>query len=320
IAAGLAAMLASFAAVPAVHGVAAITVTVAAFQIALNAILAPLMALVAEEVPPARTAMTTGLFAVGPPLAALVTLALALPALRTFGARLVVVAAISTICLLPLLTTRPRPVAERVIAVPSAIARPDLALALVARLLVQIAGNVLFADLLYLTEQPGGVGGIAIARTSALLLLGNLLPLPIAVAIGRRSARRARLRPFLVTAAAAAAIGLAVMAASSGWNGRAVGFLLFATGWGVFLPLQVGYVMQLLPDPDHRGRDLAVLNLANTLPVLIGQGLAWWLATPRDAAALLLALAALTLAGGALMSTVGARGRPLSRSTRSRSP
>ena len=49
--------------------------------------------------------------------------------------------------------------------------------------------------------------------------------------------------------------------------------------------------MQLLPNPHHRGRDLGLLNLANTLPSLLGPPLAWVFATPHDFVGVMLALA-----------------------------
>ena len=318
IAAGLAGTLASFAALPAAHTVAAIVVVIALFQIALNAMLAPMMALVAEEVSANRTGLVTGLFAGGPVLAALVAMALAVPALQQVEARLAVIGATSAVCLLPLLAMPPV-TGARPAALPPASGRRDLVLAWTARLLVQIAGTVLFADLLYLMEAPAAIGGSGgIARTGTLLLLANLLPAPVAVAAGRWSDRPARLRPLLFAAALAAAVGLAAMAGSTGSSARAAGFLVFAVGWGVFLPLQVGHVMRLLPDPDRLGRDLGVLNLANTVPVLIGQGLAWWLATPRDVTALLLALAGLTLVGGTLTLAVRPERARVSRTPRTR--
>ena len=306
IALGLAALPASFAAFSAARGTAAIILAVVAFQIAINAVLAPLLALLAEEVPTARTGVATGLFSAGPMVAALVSVALAAPPLADEGVRLAVIAASCAACLLPILAVRSPPVDPPSAPAPSVAARRDLAIAWTARLLVQVAGNVLFADLLYLmTPRPDGG---AIAWTGALMLLATVLPLPFAVMLGDWSDRTGRLRSGLVAAAVAATLGLVVMATLPGSAGLAAGFLLFATGWGVFLPLQVGQVMRRLPDPDHRGRDLGVLNLANTLPVLIGQGLTWWLATPRDAAPLLLALAGLTLAGGALTLAVRAPG------------
>ena len=97
------------------------------------------------------------------------------------------------------------------------------------------------------------------------------------------------------------------MACAHEWTVAAVGFCLYSVGWLVFLTLQIGFVMQLLPNPRRRGRDLGVINLSNTVPVLIGPALAWWLATPRSFAPLLLTLAALSLAGG--MAMLGVTGR-----------
>jgi MFS-type transporter involved in bile tolerance (Atg22 family) len=63
----------------------------------------------------------------------------------------------------------------------------------------------------------------------------------------------------------------------------------------------------LLPNPRRRGRDLGLLNLANTLPSLLGPLLTWWLATPTDFDAVLIVLAVLTIGGGLAMLAV--RGR-----------
>ena len=62
--------------------------------------------------------------------------------------------------------------------------------------------------------------------------------------------------------------------------------------------------MQLLPDPRHRGRDLGLINLTNTLPALIGPLLTWALATPHDFRAVMLTLAGLTLLGGLLVPAI----------------
>ncbi len=62
-----------------------------------------------------------------------------------------------------------------------------------------------------------------------------------------------------------------------------------------------------MPDPAHRGRDLGLFNLANTLPALLGPVLAWALATPADFSGVLLVLAGLTLAGGGALMVVRSR-------------
>ncbi|MDD1450103.1 hypothetical protein NHF48_002620 [Sphingomonas sp. H160509] len=63
----------------------------------------------------------------------------------------------------------------------------------------------------------------------------------------------------------------------------------------------------MLPNPLHRGRDLGLLNLTNTLPGLLGPTLTWALATPTDFDSVMLVLAALTLCGGGII--LAARGR-----------
>ncbi|MBW8842091.1 MAG: MFS transporter, partial [Sphingomonadales bacterium] len=101
--------------------------------------------------------------------------------------------------------------------------------------------------------------------------------------------------------------GLAGMATAHSWTAGAIGFACYTIGYSVFLPLQVAFSMQLLPDPRHRGRDLGLFNLTNTLPSLLGPLLTWWLASPRDFALVMAMLAVLVLCGGLAM--LGVRGR-----------
>lgn len=308
IAAGLVGTLASFAAIAAARTPAAITVAIALFQVAINLLLAPLMALFAEEVPETQTGITTGMFAAAPALAALLSLALGTSLTPDEPSRLAIVGAVAALCVVPLLLLRPQEGGAPPRPVITSVPRRDLAIAWLARLMIQVAGNVLFADLLYLMEDPAGFAdGGAMMRVGTLLMLANLAPLPVAILFGRWSDRLDRRKPFLIATSVMAAIGLVGMAAASGWTGRATCFLLFSVGWGAFLPLQVGAIMRLLPDPDHRGRDLGIVNLTNTLPVLVGQALTWVMATPRGAGPLLVTLAGLTLAGGLTM--LGVRGR-----------
>ncbi len=304
IVAGFAGTLASFVAVAVAQTPLGLAVAIVGFQVTLNAMLAPMMALFAEEVSEQQIGLVTGLFAAGPPLASLVSLALASSPLTGEPARLAVIGLGAATCLVPLLFAHGE--ARPAVAVTRGPPRQrrDLAIAGVARLLVQVAGAVLFADLVYLIGEPGEASGAAVGRTAMLMLLANVIPLPIAVVLGRWSDRIGVRKPFLGVAAGLAVLGLAEMIVASHWPGRALGFLIFSAGWGSFLPLQVSRILQLLPDPARRGRDLGVVNLANTIPVLIGQGLAWALATPRDTAALLLTLAALTAIGG-LISVAG---------------
>ena len=285
---------------------------VVALQTGVNALLAPLLAITAEEVPDEQKGVAGGLLTLGGPLAAAISATLLASGLGA-AARFALVPVACALCVLPLLTTRPRPATG---ATPAAMPRPrpasrrrDLLLVWCGRLLVQVAGNVLSLYLLFYFESVAPDRPIDALATGIghLLTLATLIPLPIAVIAGRVSDRTGRRKPFLLAAATIAAAGLAGMAVARDWTGGAASFAVYAVGSGVFLALHAGFAMQLLPDPRHRGRDLGLLNLANTLPALAGPILAWRLATPHDFSALMLVLAGLTVAGG--LVTLAAQGR-----------
>lgn len=308
IAAGLAATLASYAAIARVETAAGVVVAVMLFQAAMNLLLAPLLALIAEEIPDARKGYAAGLLAGAHPAAALLCALLVAVGPGSMGGRLAAIGAIAAAGLLPLLLSVPGEGRSPPLP-PVPAASRDLVVAWGARLAFQIAGGVLFVYLLYVMEAfaDGGDPAALSARIAGLMATANLLPLPVTLVLGRFSDRLRQRKPFIVATAALAAAGLAAMASADAWRGAAIGYGLYAIGNGAFLALQIGFVMELLPNPRHRGRDLGFVNLANTIPALIGPALTWWLATPGSPALLLLSLAALSLAGGLAMLAVRSR-------------
>jgi predicted MFS family arabinose efflux permease len=98
-----------------------------------------------------------------------------------------------------------------------------------------------------------------------------------------------------VITAAMITVGLLLMALLPQWAPAAIGYVLFACGVGLFLALQSAYAMQLLITPEHRGRDMGVLNLTNTIPALIAPSMAYLMAGRGDFTLLLLVLAGLTV-------------------------
>ncbi len=62
--------------------------------------------------------------------------------------------------------------------------------------------------------------------------------------------------------------------------------------------------MQLLPTPEHRGRDLGLLNLTNTLPSILGPALAFVLISGSGFRGLMLLIAGLAVVAGVLMGRV----------------
>lgn len=300
---GLVLLALSFAAVAVARSPAAIILAIILFQVAVNALLAPLFAIMADEVPGAQMGLAGGLIALGSPLASAVGAVLIALALPGDGAQLAFILAMVLVCVVPLLRVPSVEAAAVASSTPPRLAGRDLGVAWLSRLLVQIAGNVLSLYLVYyfVSIDPDLSVAKQVGPIGQLMTIAYLLPLPAAVLLGRWSDRIGQRKPFLLAAALLAGLGLLGLAVARDWTTAACAFALYAMGSSVFLSIHSGFAMQLLPSAAHRGRDLGLINLTNTLPALIGPALAWALSTPRDFGPVMLLLAALTLIGGALV-------------------
>jgi MFS family permease len=300
---GLALTIASYAGIALSASPLGIVLAVSGFQLAVNALLAPLMAIMADEVPDGQKGLAGGLLALGMPAASAVG-ALLLSVDLTQSARLAIVPLVSAAACVPLLFIAHRPAAQA--AAPTPSHRQGFAIASAARLLMQVAGNVLAFYLLFYFESivPAETPGALAAKTGHLLTLVYLASLPVALIAGRVADRTGHRKPTLVVSALIAASGLLGMAFAANWTAGAIAFGTYAIGSAVFLALHATFAMQLLPNPRHRGRDLGLFNLTNTLPALIGPALTWELATPGNFAPVMIVLAALTFIGGLAMLAV----------------
>lgn len=303
---GLAGLAASFAAVAFAATPIQIILAIVLFQTAVNAVLAPMFAVMADEVPDAQKGLSGGLIALGAPLASAVAALMVTIGVTGEPARLGFVLAAVVLCVAPLLAT-PSSVAPASIAPEDApLLGRDLAVAWASRLFVQVAGNVLWLYLVYYfaSIDPHTPASKSVGPLGQLMTVAYLIPVPVAILAGRWSDRIGRRKPFLITFALLAALGLSGLAFARDWSMAAAAFTLYALGSAAFLSLHSGFAMQLLPDPRHRGRDLGLINLTNTLPALVGPLLTWALATPHDFRAVMLVLAGLTLLGGLLVPAI----------------
>ena len=102
----------------------------------------------------------------------------------------------------------------------------------------------------------------------------SLVAVPLTLLCGRISDLRGRRKPLLGIAGGGMTIGLVAMAFAPSWREAAAGYCVFVTGYSIFIALHAAFTMQLLPSPAHRGRDLGLFNLTNTLPNAAGPLLA----------------------------------------------
>lgn len=251
------------------------------WQLALNMMLNPLAAWAGDCVPDNQKGTLGGLLAFAPGVGALAGALVTIPGLAGSDARLSLIACLVCALVLPVVFLgRPRPMphlmADRAAApadLPSnAIDRPRPSSIPVwrmwlARLVVQIAEAALFAFLLlWVREIDADVTDNTVAAIFTAVLFGSV---PVAIFAGRWSDRVGRPMAPLIVAVACSAAGLLIMAASQSLAMGIAGYCIFGIAAATFLALHSTQTLRVLPKPKHRGRDLGIFNLTNTMPSLI---------------------------------------------------
>jgi MFS family permease len=309
--AGLGLLVLSYLALHLAYDPTTLLAAVAVLQIALNLLFSPIIAIMADEIPDDRKGLVAGMLGIAQPIGTLSSVLVILPGLGGEGPRYALLCAIFAAMIAPfLLGAResalspplpPPPLRRR--------RRKDFALAWTSRMLLQVAGNGLstygFYYFLWVARLTGAAKGSAASSPIVLIMSGaTLLAVFLTMGLGRLSDRMMRRKPFLALAALGMAGGMAIMAWADSWTLAAAGYGIALCGVSVFLAIHSALAMQLLPSPEHRGRDLGVLNLTNTLPAMVAPLLALLL-TPEKSGygpwLLTLALGALVGGGVAML-------------------
>lgn len=284
-----------------------------AWQIGLNMMLAPLIAWAGDCVPDEQKGLLGGLLAFAPALGALSGALVTLPGLAEQDSRLVLVAALVAMMVTPALLLGKGRTLPHLMAPPPAVAeaesedevRKPLVRMWSARLLIQISEAGLFAFLLFwLRSLNIGLDESDAAQLFSVVLV---ISVPLALIAGRWSDRAER--PFLPLAGGAglSALGLMAMAFAPSAQIAIAGYVLFGIASMIFLALHSSQTLRVLPNPRHRGRDLGIFNLTNTVPSLVVPWLALSLIPSFGYDAMFLVLAVLAMAACILVGTLARR-------------
>lgn len=275
------------------------------WQVALNCMLSPLMAWAGDCFPDAQKGTLGGTLALAPALGALSGSLVTYAGLVDPATRLFVVAGLVSALVLPAVLLgkgRARPA----LMVPaftgdSKQPRRDSVVARMwaARLLVQVAEGGMFAFLLYWLRSiaPGYPENAAANVFSAVLVCS----VPLSLWLGRWTDRRARpVRP-LAGSAVMCAVGLLIMAGAQTLGQAIAGYVLFGLSAAIFLALHASQTLRVLPAPQHRGRDLGLFNLTNTVPGMVMPWMTVLLVPRFGYGGLFVLFAALALSSAALL-------------------
>jgi MFS family permease len=184
-------------------------------------------------------------------------------------------------------------------------AHPDFALAWVSRFMVLVAITLTQCYMLFYLQDalhysdlfPGrraeqGMALLTTVATCANVVCGMLG--------GMLSDRLRRRKLFAAGAAWVLAAAMLVFSLVPGWPIVVVGFVIFGCAVGCYYAVDIALVSQVLPSQLNAGKDLGVINLANTLPQAMAPVLAMWVLGPAHVNyhALYLVAAGLAAAGG----------------------
>ncbi|HET9510145.1 MAG TPA: MFS transporter [Sphingomonas sp.] len=284
---------------------AASTITLlVAWQCALNMMLAPLAAWAGDRIPDEQKGMLGGLLAFAPASGALAGVLVTLPDLAGADARLSMIVVMVLLCVAPVLIDgRSRRVASVSVkdddAGRSRRPRAQVVRMWLARLLMQISEAALFAFLYFWFRSiDPAITDSRVAQVFGIILLGAV---PLAIAAGRWADRRGRPFAPLTLTAGIAAVGLIMMAAAADLGAALTGYVVFGLAATVFLSLHSAQTLRVLPRAAHRGRDLGIFNLTNTVPSLVIPWLTLGLVPAFGFTGLFLVLAAAAVGAAALM-------------------
>ncbi|MEN3362256.1 MAG: hypothetical protein V7637_6238, partial [Mycobacteriales bacterium] len=106
-----------------------------------------------------------------------------------------------------------------------------------------------------------------------LLVYAGALLLTI-VGGGIASDRAGRRKPYVIGASVVMAAGAGVLAIWQTWPAALAAAAVLGAGYGVYLAVDAALITQVLPAAADRGKDLGVINIANSAPQVLGPALA----------------------------------------------
>lgn len=151
----------------------------------------------------------------------------------------------------------------------------DLLWAMAGRLLTLLGINLVLVYQLYVLKDYLGMSTERAGSTIALASVIHVAVSGVAIAVsGPLSDRLGRRKAFIVVSASIGAAAVVPLSATTSLWAYFTFVVAAALGFGCFLAVDQAVMAQVLPQAENRARDLGFLNIANTVPSLIAPILA----------------------------------------------
>jgi MFS family permease len=86
---------------------------------------------------------------------------------------------------------------------------------------------------------------------------------------GPLSDRMGKRKPLVIISSAVIAAASLILAFAPTWTGALIGASVLGIGFGCYLAVDFALITEVLPTALSRGKDLGVLNIANSLPQVL---------------------------------------------------
>ena len=148
---------------------------------------------------------------------------------------------------------------------------PDFAWAWLTRFLVNVCNQMTIVYLLFflrdvLKHEDPALGVLTLTGIYAVMVMIT------AVMAGPWSDRLGRRKPFVIGSSAIIAVAGLTMAFFPVWTGALVGAGILGVGFGAYLAVDFALLTQVLPQAADRGKDMGIINVANSLPQVFAPG------------------------------------------------
>lgn len=155
----------------------------------------------------------------------------------------------------------------------SPVLYPDFAWAWLTRLLVNIGNHMVtlyllffLSDAVHLKETQG------IEPAFGVLILTGLYAVMVIITSvigGPLSDRMGKRKPLVIASSVIIAVASLILAFAPTWAGAIAGASVLGIGFGAYLAVDFALITQVLPSALDRGKDLGVINIANSLPQVL---------------------------------------------------
>jgi MFS family permease len=181
---------------------------------------------------------------------------------------------------------------------------PDFAWAWLTRFLMMLGNAMATLYLLFWLQDEVGYAQPEQGQTVliALYALGTILT---AVVFGALSDRSGRRKVYVISATGVMAVAAVILAFFPVFPAAMLAALILGLGYGMYLGVDQALVTQVLPRAVDRGRDLGVINIANSAPQVLAPVIAAPIVTGAGGyTALYLLTAAITLLSAVLVTRI----------------